>query len=87
MKTWRTVVKRGHKIIFCTAEFSKGHHIRKKTKQQKLNRMGNIRQGKSYTKNAEGLLTPPEIKSRRDQIKLFLKIEFKMIQLISLGIF
>ena len=49
--------------------------------------MGNRRQGKNYTKNIEGLLAPPEITSSRNQIKLFLKIDFKMISLVNFSVF
>lgn len=46
----------------------------------KIKHDGEHKAGKQYVKTTESLLTPPVIKSSRNQIKLFFKIEFKMIE-------
>lgn len=46
MKTRRTVVKHGHKIVFCTSEFGRVHPIRKKYQTAKMKKDGEHKAGK-----------------------------------------
>lgn len=63
--------------MFCISQFSRAHHI----EEQKLNRLGEHKAVKLYSKNNGRLLNAQGIKSSRDHIKLFFKIEFKIKQL------
>lgn len=47
---------------------------------------GGTESWESETTNSEGLLTPAEIQSNADQIKLFLKVEGEMTRFISFSV-